>query len=193
MTKLNISQAAKTFSKDRKTIQNHIRQGKLSCEVDSNGHKLIDFAELIRVYGEPKNNSSLSPVRKSREVFPHSPPISSPIFEEKIKLFGEQIETLLEDKKELKQQLREERENYHKERERLYLEKEKLLGIIERQTLILEDKREKSPIQPTTDPQISPKKQPLFVGGLVIAIIILLIALAFMAPRIDKLYSLGLF
>ena len=37
--------------KSIKTIYRHIESGKLSCVIDDNGRKVIDIAELVRVYG----------------------------------------------------------------------------------------------------------------------------------------------
>ena len=53
-TKVNISQAARLTGKDRKTIQRHMEKGTLSFERDRGGKRLVDIAELQRVYGEIK-------------------------------------------------------------------------------------------------------------------------------------------
>lgn len=49
-TKLNVSQAAALYEKSRNTLYQAIKKGKLSKDHDG----LLDFSELIRVYGEPK-------------------------------------------------------------------------------------------------------------------------------------------
>lgn len=51
-TKYSISAANRITGKSRTTITKHIRQGKLSCEEDAQGNKVIDASELIRVYGD---------------------------------------------------------------------------------------------------------------------------------------------
>lgn len=51
-TKYSISAANRITGKSRTTIARHISTGTLSCESDSNGTKLIDASELIRVYGD---------------------------------------------------------------------------------------------------------------------------------------------
>lgn len=51
-TKYSISAANRITGKSRTTITKHIRSGKLSCEEDGQGNKLIDASELIRVYGD---------------------------------------------------------------------------------------------------------------------------------------------
>ncbi len=54
-SKYSISAATRIADKSRTTIKKHIKQGKLSCEVDAAGRKVIDAAELIRVYGSDCN------------------------------------------------------------------------------------------------------------------------------------------
>jgi len=51
-TKYSISAAQRITGKSRTTIAKHIKQGKLSCETDATGKKLIDASELLRVYGD---------------------------------------------------------------------------------------------------------------------------------------------
>lgn len=60
MAKLNISQAAKASGKSRSTIQRHIKSGKLSVSRDTAGNIEIDTAELLRVFGELKQNTTAS-------------------------------------------------------------------------------------------------------------------------------------
>jgi hypothetical protein len=50
-SKYSISAVNRITGKSRTTIAKHVQQGKLSYEVDEAGNKLIDAAELIRVYG----------------------------------------------------------------------------------------------------------------------------------------------
>lgn len=55
-TKYSIAAAHRITGKSRTTISKHIKQGKLSCETNSDGkQKLIDASELIRVYGDECN------------------------------------------------------------------------------------------------------------------------------------------
>jgi hypothetical protein len=51
-TNYSISAASRLTGKSRTTITKHIRQGKLSCEIDERGVKLVDGSELARVYGD---------------------------------------------------------------------------------------------------------------------------------------------
>ena len=126
MTKLNISQAAKTFGKDWKTIKRHIEKGKVSCEIDKNGHKQIDLSELIRAYGEPKNNASPNAIGQNKDIPEHSSPNAIGIYGEKIGRLEAEITELKEDREE------------RRERElRLEAEKKELREIIKNQTLLL--------------------------------------------------------
>ena len=64
-TKLNVSQAAALYEKSRNTLYQAIKKGKLSKDHDG----LLDFSELIRVYGEPKkrlNSSKPAPISPER-------------------------------------------------------------------------------------------------------------------------------
>ncbi|MCG6157628.1 hypothetical protein [Rubinisphaera margarita] len=54
-TKYTISAANRITGKSRTTITKHIRAGRLSVTQDDQGNKLIDAAELIRVYGDDCN------------------------------------------------------------------------------------------------------------------------------------------
>jgi len=130
-TKLSISKASKLFGKDRKTISSYISKGKLPCEINEQGHKLIDFSELRRVYGEPKNKPELtsSPpsAGKYEENPQHSSPNSSSELQIQVKMLERQVDDLREDKE----------VGLGREQE--------LRGIIKNQTLMLEDKRAEQP------------------------------------------------
>ena len=51
-TAFNQSEVARITGKSRTTIQAHIKDGKLSYELDKDGNKIIQASELIRVYDE---------------------------------------------------------------------------------------------------------------------------------------------
>jgi predicted site-specific integrase-resolvase len=121
MAKMNISQAAKAVGKDRRTLQRHIKQGKLSCGVENNGSRLIDTSELIRVYGSISEHVAQDASRQGGQKSQHA----AAIFEQKIRDLEQQVEDLRQDKQDWKQ------------------ERNTLLGIVEKQTLLLEDRRER--------------------------------------------------
>ena len=54
MALVTITEASKITGKARKTLYAHLKQGKLSYRIQSDGAKQIDTSELIRVYGELK-------------------------------------------------------------------------------------------------------------------------------------------
>jgi len=58
-TQLNMSQAAQAAGITRRTLYNHVKQGKVTTSRDKKNNPVIDVSELIRVYG----NVSL-PVKK---------------------------------------------------------------------------------------------------------------------------------
>ena len=51
MSIVTINEASNLVGKSTKTIYRHIDSGKLSCVIDDNGRKVVDMAELVRVYG----------------------------------------------------------------------------------------------------------------------------------------------
>lgn len=51
MAKHSISEAAKLTGKARSTLHRHLKDGKISKEIDADGQPVIDTAELVRVYG----------------------------------------------------------------------------------------------------------------------------------------------
>ena len=67
MSKVSISEASRLTNKTRKTIYKYIQDGLLTVSMDTQGKKVIDISELIRVFGEiemPKytevNNTEVS-------------------------------------------------------------------------------------------------------------------------------------
>jgi len=58
-TQLNMSQAAQAAGITRRTLYNHVKQGKVTTSRDKKNNPVIDVSELIRAYG----NVSL-PVKK---------------------------------------------------------------------------------------------------------------------------------
>lgn len=50
-TRLNLTQAAKAAGITRRTLYNHINQGKVTASRDEKNNPVIDVSELIRAYG----------------------------------------------------------------------------------------------------------------------------------------------
>ena len=112
MPKINISQAAKMTGKTRTTIYKKIKSGELSAELGRDGNRLIDTAELLRVFGE-----LVTPDTVSMDV--HDTPQVTPLLERQISL------------------LEAENKRLHEQIEADRREKERLLGLLEKQTLLL--------------------------------------------------------
>lgn len=66
MTQLTAAQCAQTAGVSKRTIQNNIKQGKLSATKDDNGYYLIDASELMRVY--PTTNNRAKKDKGARET-----------------------------------------------------------------------------------------------------------------------------
>lgn len=56
MAKVNVSEAASLVGVARSTLYSYIRSGKISTEKDAIGRPQIDTSELIRVFGDIKDN-----------------------------------------------------------------------------------------------------------------------------------------
>ncbi|MDZ2621118.1 hypothetical protein M2A89_27755, partial [Klebsiella pneumoniae] len=50
-TLLNLSQAAQAAGITRRTLYNHVKQGKVTVSRDGKNNPVVDVSELIRVYG----------------------------------------------------------------------------------------------------------------------------------------------
>jgi len=116
MPKINISQAAKMTGKTRTTIYKKIKSGELSAELGSDGNRLIDTAELLRVFGD-----LVTPDTVSMDV--HGIQQETP-----------QVTSLLERQISL---LEAENQRLHEQIEADRREKERLFGLLEKQTLLL--------------------------------------------------------
>lgn len=65
---LTITEAAKLYGKQRKTLYRHIASGRLSCTARGDGHRVINLAELVRCYGESANLPSSSDTAVTHEA-----------------------------------------------------------------------------------------------------------------------------
>jgi hypothetical protein len=62
-----ITEAAKLYGKQRKTLYRHIDAGRLSAGVRGDGKRVIDLTELIRCYGEPPGKMPVSDTESTRD------------------------------------------------------------------------------------------------------------------------------
>jgi len=53
MAKLTIGRMAKLYGLHRSTLHEAVAKGRVSAGFDGKGQRVIDLAEMIRVYGEP--------------------------------------------------------------------------------------------------------------------------------------------
>lgn len=65
-----ISQASQLYGKARSTIHRAIANGRLSCSVRGDGVRVIDLAELIRLWGEPTNKPEPTQQNATTETEP---------------------------------------------------------------------------------------------------------------------------
>lgn len=68
MSKLTIGQAAKLYNLTRGSIYDRINSGSLSTSLNERGHKVVDMAALISIYGEPtRQPTQQTPQQKPTE------------------------------------------------------------------------------------------------------------------------------
>lgn len=127
--KLSISEAARTWKKDRTTIYRAIKKYNLSTEKSRDGQKtLIQFVDLCGALGEPANSDTRATAGQHVATPQQNTPNVTPFFPEKVSMLEKQVEDLRE-------------------------ERNRLLGIVEKQTYLLEDKRTQQP-KNTITPQV---------------------------------------
>ena len=101
MAKLNLTQAAKAAGIARGTLYKHIDEGKISCQLDDKGKRVIDTSELMRVYGEikqPETNSERSEERPIEHKETQEETEITEVLRERIKDLEKQVEDLRQDK-----------------------------------------------------------------------------------------------
>ncbi len=145
MTKLNISQAAKVAGVARVTVQRHIKQGKLSCEVNGQGQKLIDTSELVRAYGELQPLDTSDTVKYSSTKIQHE----APLLQQRISDLERQIKVLEELSTGKDSQI----DDFKKREEKWDIERDKFWQELTTKNLMLEDlrEREKEVEKPSSD------------------------------------------
>lgn len=122
MAKLNLTKSAKSAGIARGTLYNHIKQGKVSCEVNKEGKRVIDTSELMRVYGDLKNIKVSNERSRGRTIEQSKTPKTSAI---------EQV--LRERISDLQQQI----ENFKQDKETSSKREIELLGIVKQQQILL--------------------------------------------------------
>ena len=118
--KFTLGTAAKEVNKAKSTLSRDIKSGRISAEKQSNGSYVIDASELFRVYPKGSIKNSSETVVKEQ---------SATLREHQIRI--EFLEKILREKEELISELKE--------------EKARLLGLVEKQTNLLEHHQTKKP------------------------------------------------
>jgi len=80
MTHLTINQACAAIGKSHKTIYRHLKLGKISAIKNRDGQYRFDPSELVRVYGELKENSQPQDLGGQKQTEPTTrkePPLSA--------------------------------------------------------------------------------------------------------------------
>ena len=140
MAKLNITQSAEHAGIGRNTLYDHMRKGKVSYEVDEHGKKWIDASELERAYGRSNSGGTIKERPSERSIEHDRTPEIEQLLRQQIKGLERQVEDLHE-------------------------ERNKLLGIVEKQTLLIEHRPERAEENPHSAPESAdmPTKLPKFV------------------------------
>lgn len=61
MSKLTLGRMAKLYGLHRSTLYEAVDKGRVSAGFDGKGQRVLDLAEMIRVYGEPSGSPTLLP------------------------------------------------------------------------------------------------------------------------------------
>ena len=118
--KFTLGTAAKEVNKAKSTLSRDIKNGRISADKQLNGSYLIDASELFRVYPKCSSYNSNGTVVKEQ---------SATLKEHQMKI--EFLERILREKEEMISELKE--------------EKARLLGLVEKQTNLLEHHQSKKP------------------------------------------------
>ena len=135
MPNLNLTQAAHAVSKSRQTLYQHLKAGKVSATTDRDGNRVIHTSELIRVYGELKNQPTDSPDTSTDCPTGQRLTPPSDTTDTVVKLLEEQV-------KELKSQLTIVEAEKTRMLDDATREKDRLLSLLEKQTILLTDQRQ---------------------------------------------------
>jgi hypothetical protein len=126
MAKITILEAAKQGFKSRSTINKDVRLGKLLF-TEEQGRKVIDVADLVRLYGEPGG--------VSKGAAPQ-PVLAAEVFKD------EELVRLRAEKARLETELREARDTIKEKDDAAAQERDRFMGLLEDGNKRLEDLRE---------------------------------------------------
>lgn len=156
MSALTLKDAARIAGVSRPTIYRMVSDGKLSVTEDERGVKRVEASELKRVFPKARfeTGENLDSVRERQtETAPDR------VLEVELRAARELLEVT-------RQALQSERE-----------EKARLLGVVEAQTRLLEDKRTRPAQEGPQGPESGPGGVGWFAGGILLALAVLVVAL----------------
>jgi len=131
-TLLTVAESAKRVGVSRQTVFAKIKAGQLSAGLSKDGIKVVDVSELLRVFPRLLSDDEVkqNQLHRSGQANQQLPNMALQLELERAKLQIERRDFELEKMREQVEDL--------KERERLHVDdRAKLLGIIDRQTLLL--------------------------------------------------------
>lgn len=128
MAKLNVTDAAEAVGISRTTFYRHLESKDIAYDMDENGHKLFDTSELIRVYGalHPPGD----PENVNRDAVAQG---ADGVDSAELQLLQQRVQHL----EEQRDSERERREQAEEREQEARAEAARLIGIVEKQTLLL--------------------------------------------------------
>lgn len=127
MAKHSITEAAKLTGKARSTLHRHLKEGKLSKELDADGQPVIDTAELVRVYGPLLSQDS----RTDDAIGQQATVPENSVLQAKIEaLLEAQIAQLRKERDEQIEQLRADLDDARKERDNWKTQAQQLSALL---------------------------------------------------------------
>ncbi len=103
MTKLNLTQAAKAAGIARGTLYRHIKDGKVTCEENDNGERVIDTSELLRVYKKLKSDGTSQGDVPNGEIEQHGTPNNVQLIQQENEHLKQRLVEVEKDKLERKE------------------------------------------------------------------------------------------
>jgi hypothetical protein len=152
-TFLTVAEAAVRVDKSRQTLFDKIKRGQLSATVNADGIKVIDVSELLRVFGTLLSDDDVKKNQANRTGQSSSPDLTSTL---QLELELSRLR-LVHAEKELATANRQLEDMRVRERQSID-DRTQLLGVIERQTLLLAAPR---PARATAAPKAAPAKTPV--------------------------------
>lgn len=118
MAKVGAQRAAELTGRSKSTVQRAMKNGKLSYEVDNNGRRVIDVAELDRAFGlMPQETDRRETSNVEAELEKASQMLESERMKMRIRMLEEQIEAT----KDIVEDLKEQRDQWQKQAQQVLL------------------------------------------------------------------------